>query len=86
MKDPTIVAGDFNSVRDSAVHGAMRAVMSDAHEHGAWGPGATVRALGIVPLRVDYVYISSHLTVASTRIPPYDCADHRPTLTRLSVE
>lgn len=83
MKDPTIVAGDFNSVRDSAVHGAMRSVLVDAHEQGAWGPGATVRALGVIPLRVDFVYLTSHFDVAGTEIPAYDCADHRPLLSRV---
>jgi endonuclease/exonuclease/phosphatase (EEP) superfamily protein YafD len=85
MRDPTLVAGDFNSVRDASVHGAMRSTMFDVYERGAWGPGGSVRALGVVPLRVDYVYASDHFRVTDARIPEIDCADHRPIYARLRL-
>jgi endonuclease/exonuclease/phosphatase (EEP) superfamily protein YafD len=85
MRDPTLVAGDFNSVRDASVHGAMRSVLTDVVEQGSFGPSGTVFALGVVPLRVDYVYASSHFGVQEARIPAIDCADHRPVYARLRL-
>jgi endonuclease/exonuclease/phosphatase (EEP) superfamily protein YafD len=83
FRDPTIVAGDFNSVRDSALHHAMRRSLTDTFERGGWGPGWTVKALGRFPLRIDYVYVSDDFAVSEATILPFDCSDHRPVLSRL---
>ena len=84
--DPTVVAGDFNSPRDTAVHHAMRRTMTDAWEAGAWGPGSTVRLWGVVPMRVDYLYATASLATKTAWIPEVDCSDHRPLLSRFSVQ
>jgi endonuclease/exonuclease/phosphatase (EEP) superfamily protein YafD len=83
FRDPTIVAGDFNSPRDSAVHVQMRRSMRDSWEVAGWGPGSTVQALGLWPLRVDYLYASPGFGIAEARITGSTCADHQPILARL---
>jgi endonuclease/exonuclease/phosphatase (EEP) superfamily protein YafD len=83
FRDPTIVAGDFNSPRDSAVHVQMRRTMRDSWEVAGWGPGGTVQALGLWPLRVDYLYASRDFGIAGARITGATCADHQPILARL---
>jgi endonuclease/exonuclease/phosphatase (EEP) superfamily protein YafD len=78
LKDPTILAGDFNSTRDLPLHLGLRAHLADVHEKASWGPGWTVRAFGSVPLKVDYVYVEPSIVVESATIPSFDCSDHRP--------
>ena len=86
LAGPCVVAGDFNSPRDTAVHHAMRRNMTDAWEAGAWGPGSTVRLWGMVPMRVDYLYATASLPTKRAWIPEVDCSDHRPLLSRFSVQ
>ncbi len=85
LRDPTVVAGDFNSPRDTAVHHALRGHLRDAWEQAAWGPGMTVQLGGVVPLRVDYVYATPDFGIASAEIPDvgWDCSDHRPVVVDL---
>jgi len=78
LQDPTVVAGDFNSTRETPLHGALRVHLVDAFEQAGWGPGRTVEAVGLVPLRVDYVYTTPDLQPARAAIPALDCSDHRP--------
>lgn len=85
LRDPTIVAGDFNSARDAPVHVAMRSYLTDAFEQAGWGLGPTVRAGGWLPLRVDYVYASEALAVQGARQPAWQCSDHRPVLADLML-
>lgn len=85
MKDPAVVLGDFNSTRDTALHTALRRVLTDTWEAAGKGFGPTVRFLDLVPLRVDYAYASRPLGVVSAAVPPYDCSDHRPVLSELRL-
>lgn len=78
FEDPTIVAGDFNSTRDMALHVRLRSLLLDAWEHGGHGFGATVRFLSAIPLRIDYAYASHDFEVQSAKVPEEDCSDHRP--------
>jgi endonuclease/exonuclease/phosphatase (EEP) superfamily protein YafD len=87
FKDPTIVAGDFNSVRDAPLHGRMRARLRDAFEVAGWGPGFTVwrGPEGLLPFRIDYVYVTEDFAVKSASAPAIDCSDHRPVLAELAL-
>lgn len=83
FRDPTVVAGDFNSTRDAALHVALRRSMTDAWERGGTGFGATIDLLDHLPLRIDYVYASDDFAVADATVPDVGCSDHRPVVTRL---
>jgi len=78
LQDPTIVAGDFNSTRETPLHGAIREHLVDVHEQAAWGPGVTVTAGGVLPLRVDFVYATPDLPASGAWIPDVGCSDHNP--------
>lgn len=82
LHDPTVIAGDFNSTPDSALHQALRRTLRDAWSGGR-GFGGTVDAFGWVPLRIDYVYTTDDFSVRRTEVLPSACSDHRPVVTRL---
>jgi endonuclease/exonuclease/phosphatase (EEP) superfamily protein YafD len=82
LRDPTVVAGDFNSTRDSALHVALRRELHDAWEVAGVGFGATVRLFGL-PLRVDYAYVTPALGVVDARVPDTGCSDHDPVVVDL---
>lgn len=78
FRDPTIVAGDFNSTRDSSLHATLRRKLKDAWEVGGAGFGGTVYLFDRLPLRIDYVYVSDQFRVRHTEIPEFGCSDHQP--------
>ena len=86
LRDPTVLAGDFNSPRDSEIHVRMRNHLRDTWEVGGWGPARTVRLLDLLPMRVDYIYASRDFAVARSEIPDVDCSDHRPVLSQLILQ
>jgi endonuclease/exonuclease/phosphatase family metal-dependent hydrolase len=81
---PTVVLGDFNSAPDTPLHVGLRQHLRDAPPSGAdaWG---TVRLLGFLPLRIDYVYASRDLDVVASAAPATACSDHRPVVTDLRI-
>ena len=83
FKDPTLVAGDFNSTRDAALHASLRGHLTDVWERGGAGFGGTVRFLDWVPLRVDYIYASDAFAIEASRVPDVGCSDHRPVVSDL---
>ena len=83
LKDPTVVAGDFNSTRDAALHAGMRRHLTDSWERGGLGFGGTVHLAGMAPLRVDYVYTSNELAVSGAKVDRAGCSDHRPVVANL---
>lgn len=83
FQDPTVVAGDFNSTRDTWLHVALRHHLTDAWEHGGLGFGATTRFANWIPLRIDYVYVTDALGVVDTSVVQAGCSDHRPIVSRL---
>lgn len=85
LHDPTVVLGDFNSTRDTALHVALRRVLTDAWERGGHGFGATVRFLDEVPLRVDYAYVTDAFDVRSARVHAAGCSDHEPVVADLAL-
>jgi endonuclease/exonuclease/phosphatase (EEP) superfamily protein YafD len=84
--DPTVLAGDFNSTRDSALHASLRRKLKDAWEVGGLGFGGTVHLFEYVPLRIDYVYASQEFQVRDTVVPVLGCSDHRPVVTNLTLK
>lgn len=82
-QDPTLVLGDFNSTQDGALHTELRRSFSDTYARGSRGFGATVHALGFLPLRVDYIYSTPDFAVRSSALGPEDCSDHRPVISNL---
>ena len=80
FKDPTVVAGDFNSTRDSALHASLRYTLKDTWEVGGAGFGGTVQLFDWLPLRIDYVYVTDQFRVRSAEVPPLGCSDHQPVL------
>ncbi len=85
LSDPTIVAGDFNSTRDAALHARLRAHLRDAWEIAGTGFGATVTVGDRVPLRVDHVYASERLAVADAVVPDTTCSDHKPVVVSFTL-
>ena len=86
FRDPTVVAGDFNSTRDFYLHAALRQHLTDTWESGGLGIGATKMAMDWLPLRIDYVYASPSFGVAGTRVAGPGCSDHRAVVTDLILE
>jgi len=78
FKDPTIVAGDFNSTRDSAIHVELRKTLVDTWSEAGWGFGASRYWGGFLPLRIDYIYSSKEFSIQDSRTVAADCSDHRP--------
>lgn len=85
LRDPTVVAGDFNSPRDTPVHVAMRGYLTDTFEQAGWGPGHTALAGGWLPMRIDYIYASPELAVQRAEHPAWNCSDHLPVLSDLRL-
>ncbi|MBN1337010.1 MAG: endonuclease/exonuclease/phosphatase family protein [Deltaproteobacteria bacterium] len=84
LRDPTVVAGDFNAPPDAAIHAALRAHLTDAWALSGCGYGATRRIGGFFPLRVDYVYLTRPpLGVRDVRVLEVECSDHRPVVARI---
>lgn len=81
LRDPTLVAGDFNSTRDFYLHASLRRHLVDAWERGGLGFGATKYVWDWLPLRIDFIYASPALRVVETHIATDACSDHRPIVT-----
>ncbi|MFT5683272.1 MAG: endonuclease/exonuclease/phosphatase (EEP) superfamily protein YafD, partial [Myxococcota bacterium] len=82
FSDPTIIAGDFNSTPDSAIHHDLRRVFTDSWDAAGWGFGST-RTVGMLPMRIDYIYTTDALR--TRHVDTFDCrcdgdrlcSDHR---------
>jgi endonuclease/exonuclease/phosphatase family metal-dependent hydrolase len=83
FNDPTILAGDFNSTRDFAMHSALRGHLTDTFEQGGFGFGGTVDLFDWLPLRVDFIYASDELGTVESKVINSNCSDHRPVVTEL---
>ncbi|MGB3977309.1 MAG: endonuclease/exonuclease/phosphatase family protein [bacterium] len=84
LKDPTIIAGDFNSTPDNALHRNMRRIMNDSWLHGGYGFGATRYWMNRLPLRIDYIYSSKQISISKSNVFENDCADHAAVVTEFS--
>ena len=87
LKDPTLIAGDFNSPPEQWHHRNLRVEYQDAHRETGWGFGTTVARLGLLFSRVDYLYASKELYWSGdTRVQKgVTCSDHLPVESRFSI-
>ena len=85
FRDPTIVAGDFNSTRDAALHVALRGLMDDAFERGGRGFGPSFFLFDRIPVRIDHVYVTGEIGIREASVPPLGCSDHRPIVADLTL-
>ena len=85
FNDPTVVAGDFNSTRDMALHYRLRERLVDAFDAVGTGSGATVRMGGWIPLRVDYIYHTQDIQSERAKVLGVHCSDHQPIVAELFV-
>ena len=83
FRDPVVLAGDFNSTRDAALHVALRRRLVDTWEQGGMGFGGTIRFADWLPLRIDYIYATHDFGVRGAQVLPSGCSDHRPVLADL---
>ena len=80
FKDPTIIAGDFNSTRDAALHTRFRDSLTDTWSTAGFGFGATRYWGNFLPLRIDYIYASPEFAVQDAQTLSSDCSDHMPVI------
>lgn len=83
FRDPTIMAGDFNSTPEHAVHTRIRRHLRDAFREAGWGLGTTFHF--ILPIRIDYIYTSPEIEVLESHVGPAGLSDHRPVLARVRL-
>lgn len=83
FRDPTIIVGDFNSTRDAALHVHLREELIDAWSHAGFGIGATRYWGDVLPLRIDYIYVTKDFAVQDVAVPAAACSDHRPVLSSI---
>jgi endonuclease/exonuclease/phosphatase (EEP) superfamily protein YafD len=81
--DPTVMAGDFNSTPEHAIHARLRRRMRDAFRSAGFGFGTTYRYL--LPIRIDYVYVGPQLEVLDARVGLAGPSDHRPVIARVRL-
>ncbi len=83
FKDPTIMAGDFNSTPNQAIHARIRRSLRDTFQHKGFGLGATHRFL--LPIRIDYIYVNPDFEVLSADVGPRGPSDHGPVIARIRL-
>jgi endonuclease/exonuclease/phosphatase (EEP) superfamily protein YafD len=83
FRDPTIMAGDFNSTPQQSIHIRIRKSLKDAFRESGFGLGATYR-YGL-PIRIDYIYLSPELTPIASEVGPWGPSDHRPVIARVTL-
>lgn len=75
---PTVVAGDFNSTRDTPLHRKFRGQLRDTWEVAGSGLSWTASLLNLIKLRVDYIYAPSNLHTTGAQVVDVRCSNHRP--------
>ena len=89
LQHPVVLMGDFNDSPLSVVHSSLRRHFRDAFRAAGrrWGP--TFRA-GLLPLRLDYIYVSSGIRVVNCFVRKDALArvasDHLPLLATVEIE
>ncbi len=78
FRDPTMIAGDFNSTRDAALHVHLRQELIDTWAQSGFGFGATRYWGDFLPLRIDYIYVTKDFAVHDVQTLAYECSDHFP--------
>lgn len=81
LKDPSIIAGDFNTPPQVPIHKMMRNLnLQDAHLERGSGWGFTIAKFGLIFSRIDFLYATEQLewvgrTQTHTNVT---CSDHYP--------
>lgn len=83
FQDPTIMAGDFNSTQDAALHRHLRQSLIDTWLTAGFGFGTTRYWGDFLPLRIDYVYVTPEFAVQDSQTFAYECSDHLPVISTL---
>jgi exonuclease III len=83
LNDPTIIAGDFNSTRDTALHSTMRKSLVDTWSLAGIGMGPTRYWSDFLPLRIDYIYVTHDFNVIKSEVIQSDCSDHLPVISTI---
>ena len=80
LKDPVLLAGDFNSPPSLWFHRKLRSQLRDAHKETGFGFGHTNTRFGLLASRIDYLYASPELTWSANTVVDYkaSCSDHYP--------
>jgi endonuclease/exonuclease/phosphatase family metal-dependent hydrolase len=81
---PVIVAGDFNAVPDSRAIATMREFLTDAWTVAGRGPGFTI-PVRQPNRRIDYVWVSPHLTPVRMEVLSSEASDHLPIVAELAL-
>ncbi len=74
-KNPVIICGDFNNTPFSYSYRKMRGTMKDAFRERGNGLGTTF-LFDKFPLRIDYIFVSDELEVASFKTLKNTFSDH----------
>ena len=82
---PTILVGDFNTPPNSDGHDLLAEKLQDSFQEVGFGFGYTFRA-DIPVWRIDYIWASPSLVPQSVDVLSSQLSDHRPLLTRFSLE
>ena len=85
FKDPTIIAGDFNSTAELPVHTQLRDCMQDTWLEAGNGLGATRYWADLLPFRIDYIYCSEVFEVSETKTLPRLFSDHNPLFSNVFI-
>lgn len=80
FKDPTILAGDFNSTAELPIHAQLRGYLKDAWLEAGSGLGATRYWADVLPFRIDYIYTTDAFKISKTKVLPRLFSDHNPLL------
>lgn len=83
FQDPTIIAGDFNSTRDAALHVSLRRELIDTWSQAGFGIGTTRYWGGFLPLRIDYIYVTKDFSAHNSQTLSEDCSDHLPVVSSI---
>ncbi len=83
FKDPTIMLGDFNSTPDTSIHSMIRKKFNDSFYLKGSGFGASFWLMGIIPLRIDYIYLTKEFKISQSYVVTSNASDHRPMVSDL---
>lgn len=80
LRDPTLLAGDFNSPPSLWLHQALREEYQDAQVETGSGFGHTTSRFDFLQVRIDYLYASTELAWTGNTTVDYSthCSDHFP--------
>jgi len=81
---PVLVCGDINDSSQSYVYATISDGLKDSFKESAFGFGSTHN--GKMPLlRIDYIFVDSHLTVLSHKVERTLISDHNPVFSTISL-